>query len=255
MRRRWNRDALRSKTVWWRSAVLTTFYCKPTGPMQNSAMSFAQLLNPSTIFRLLSLPFKNSALHVGAAAVLPVILSLNELCTNAVKYGALAIPSGRVAITLAADEQSQRFKMTWTETGGPTVAQPSRLKLWHAPHQPACRAATRQCAIEVQASRDRLRTRSTFDCVECTRRLKGARLLEAVTRCPAMVHLPPAGLASLPRSGLVQYNVLRRRIFSRRKSARLPLRVIRVGRPLSACPLVLQLQTYRIIAAMSAMGQ
>ena len=30
--------------------------------------------------------------------------------------------------------------------------------------------------------------------------------------------------------------------------------VIRVGQPLSACPLVLQLQTYRIIAAMSAMG-
>jgi hypothetical protein len=35
-------------------------------------------------------------IEIGPAAVLPLTLSLNELCTNAVKYGALSNPTGRV---------------------------------------------------------------------------------------------------------------------------------------------------------------
>ena len=68
----------------------------------------------------------NAVLNINAAAVLPLAMSLNELCTNAVKYGALTVTAGRVAISVVAGEQSQRFKMTWTETGGPVVRQPKR---------------------------------------------------------------------------------------------------------------------------------
>jgi two-component sensor histidine kinase len=66
------------------------------------------------------------ALGIDAGAVLPITMSLNELCTNAVKYGALSVPSGKIAITVSIDREKQRFTLVWTETGGPTVQQPKR---------------------------------------------------------------------------------------------------------------------------------
>jgi PAS domain S-box-containing protein len=67
-----------------------------------------------------------AAIEIGPAAVLPLTLSLNELCTNAVKYGALSNPTGRVEIVSTADEKSQLFSLTWTEIGGPLVVEPTR---------------------------------------------------------------------------------------------------------------------------------
>lgn len=66
------------------------------------------------------------SMDIAATAVLPIALSLNELCTNAVKYGALSKPSGRVEIAVAEDRTSQRVRLTWTETGGPKVDEPRR---------------------------------------------------------------------------------------------------------------------------------
>ena len=65
-------------------------------------------------------------IQVGSGAVLPLAMMLNELCTNAVKHGALAVPAGHVEITSAVDDAAQRFKMTWSEKGGPDVRQPNR---------------------------------------------------------------------------------------------------------------------------------
>jgi two-component sensor histidine kinase len=59
-------------------------------------------------------------------AILPISMSLNELCTNAAKHGALSNATGRVDITSAVDEKTQRFKLTWTEKGGPAVQEPTR---------------------------------------------------------------------------------------------------------------------------------
>jgi two-component sensor histidine kinase len=50
---------------------------------------------------------------------------LNELCTNAVKYGALSNATGRVSISAAIDASNGRFGIKWAETGGPTVAIPT----------------------------------------------------------------------------------------------------------------------------------
>ena len=65
-------------------------------------------------------------IDIGAGAILPLTMSLNELCTNAVKYGALSNTTGRIGITSAADEKTQRFRLTWTEIGGPAVQEPTR---------------------------------------------------------------------------------------------------------------------------------
>jgi len=55
-------------------------------------------------------------------------LAVHELSTNAAKYGALSVPKGRVRVRWrcagnGADDA--RFKMLWTEDGGPKVTPPS----------------------------------------------------------------------------------------------------------------------------------
>ena len=69
---------------------------------------------------------QDTHIEIGPGAVLPLTMSLNELCTNAVKYGALSNATGRIEITSTADEKAQRFKLTWTEKGGPAVQEPTR---------------------------------------------------------------------------------------------------------------------------------
>jgi PAS domain S-box-containing protein len=59
---------------------------------------------------------------IGSAAATALALAIHECATNAVKYGALSTPEGRVDITcrMAGDD----FEMVWTERGGPPIDQP-----------------------------------------------------------------------------------------------------------------------------------
>jgi two-component sensor histidine kinase len=63
-------------------------------------------------------------MDIGSGAVLPLTMSLNELCTNALKYGALSNETGHVEIASMADDTTLR--LTWIEKGGPAVGVPSR---------------------------------------------------------------------------------------------------------------------------------
>jgi PAS domain S-box-containing protein len=53
-------------------------------------------------------------------------LALHELASNAVKFGALSVETGRVKLHWARLADGG-FELTWTESGGPTVAPPARL--------------------------------------------------------------------------------------------------------------------------------
>jgi two-component sensor histidine kinase len=55
-------------------------------------------------------------------------LALHELATNAAKYGAFAVPEGRVEIAWKVQSwpDSRRLILDWTEHGGPPVAEPER---------------------------------------------------------------------------------------------------------------------------------
>jgi two-component sensor histidine kinase len=60
---------------------------------------------------------------------------LHELVTNAAKYGALSVPSGRVSIRWRLrlnGTASNRLDFTWRETGGPLV--PSQSKSSYGMH-------------------------------------------------------------------------------------------------------------------------
>jgi two-component sensor histidine kinase len=55
-------------------------------------------------------------------------MALHEMGTNALKYGSLSVPEGRVEISwsLEGEETSALFRIGWTETGGPAVTPPRR---------------------------------------------------------------------------------------------------------------------------------
>jgi two-component sensor histidine kinase len=56
-------------------------------------------------------------------------LTLHELATNAVKYGALSVPTGNVSITCTCDVERVKggtFSFLWKESGGPIVLPPQR---------------------------------------------------------------------------------------------------------------------------------
>lgn len=61
-----------------------------------------------------------------SGAVIAMAMTLNELCTNAIKFGALSVPAGRVDIAWRADPTTQRLQLTWSEKNGPTVRAPDK---------------------------------------------------------------------------------------------------------------------------------
>ena len=67
-------------------------------------------------------------LDLAAKPALTLSMALHELCTNAVKYGALSNDTGHVEVSwLVAESGSEpRFHLTWSEHGGPPVEPPAR---------------------------------------------------------------------------------------------------------------------------------
>ena len=71
---------------------------------------------------------RGPAVEVGPKAALALAMMVHELATNAAKYGALSVRSGRVAVSwrIEAGGPEPRFLFRWSESGGPPVAKPAR---------------------------------------------------------------------------------------------------------------------------------
>ena len=71
------------------------------------------------------------------AATQAVAMTLHELVTNAVKYGALSIPSGNVAVNWDrqnAEGAAARVGIEWREIWWPTSSKPASIWVRHQPH-------------------------------------------------------------------------------------------------------------------------
>jgi two-component sensor histidine kinase/PAS domain-containing protein len=71
---------------------------------------------------------------VTAEATQALGLAIHELSTNAIKYGALSVPVGKVKISWAFDSESlesRKLLLKWVEQDGPRVAPPSRNGFGH----------------------------------------------------------------------------------------------------------------------------
>jgi two-component sensor histidine kinase len=62
---------------------------------------------------------------IPARPSLALAMALNELCTNAAKYGALSNQEGHVEIGWTT-KPDKRLRLRWTESGGPQVQPPTR---------------------------------------------------------------------------------------------------------------------------------
>lgn len=61
-----------------------------------------------------------------AASCIPLIMALHELCTNAIKHGALSGDGGHVKLDWFIGPNGSTLYMLWAEKGGPPVSPPKR---------------------------------------------------------------------------------------------------------------------------------
>lgn len=92
-----------------------------------------QTLHPFDVDSRASPHFTIEGPHVrlGSDVAVNLSLALNELATNAVKYGALSMPAGRVLVQwrLVTGGERPAIELVWREAGGPPVSPPTRAGL------------------------------------------------------------------------------------------------------------------------------
>jgi two-component sensor histidine kinase len=73
-------------------------------------------------------------IRLAAGAAQTIGMALHELCTNAVKYGALSDERGTVAVAWSVTDEAEGpcFVMSWRERDGPQVQQPERRGFGHS---------------------------------------------------------------------------------------------------------------------------
>lgn len=96
----------------WSSADLGTVVRSAIEAFDNPAESKFSITGPD--------------IRMTSAAVIAVAMTLNELCTNTTKFGALSVPEGRVDLVWTVDQPTQRLHLTWTEKNGPVVQPPAK---------------------------------------------------------------------------------------------------------------------------------
>lgn len=64
------------------------------------------------------------AISVPAKKAQTLALVIHELATNAAKYGALSVPTGRVEVDWAIAKD--QFSLKWSEIGGPSTKEPAK---------------------------------------------------------------------------------------------------------------------------------
>jgi two-component sensor histidine kinase len=87
--------------VSWASTSLADTIRSATEPYDNQGTARFSIAGPE--------------IRITSGAVIALAMTLNELCTNTTKFGALSVPGGRVEIAWSVDETTQRVLLTWTE--------------------------------------------------------------------------------------------------------------------------------------------
>ena len=107
------------------------------------------------------------SVELSADLAVPVGMALHELTTNAVRYGALSVPSGYVRVQWTLDEHECfiDLHLVWMLFGGPQVKEPQHRGFGSTLLQ---RILPMQCKaeVEVQYASDGLRFRMNAPLIE-----------------------------------------------------------------------------------------
>ena len=104
----------------WQGAPLAELMRQHLLPFADAKSSRLELVGPD--------------ITVTAEAAQAIGLALHELATNAIKYGALSVPAGKVKMSWILDDTAdgpRQLLLSWIEQGGPPVAAPSRIGFGH----------------------------------------------------------------------------------------------------------------------------
>ena len=97
----------------WEGARLEELVRSITAPYRSASGQRIEVLGPE--------------LRVNPRAALAIAMVVNELTTNAVKYGALSRPDGRIRIDWSIEEgPGPRLRLAWAEMNGPLIQPPTR---------------------------------------------------------------------------------------------------------------------------------
>ncbi len=101
----------------WQGAPLGALMRQQLVPFEDIESSRVELIGPDIV--------------VTAEAARAIGLAIHELATNAIKYGALSVPAGKVNITWAFESEapSHHLVLKWVEEGGPRVSHPPVMDL------------------------------------------------------------------------------------------------------------------------------
>jgi two-component sensor histidine kinase len=97
-----------------------------TGPGLSEAALADVVRSALRPFDGLPISLSGPHLSIGPKMALSLSLAVNELATNAVKYGALSSDQGRVDMAWSFDERKDSFELQWVESGGPAVQPPQK---------------------------------------------------------------------------------------------------------------------------------
>jgi two-component sensor histidine kinase len=65
-------------------------------------------------------------IRLTSGAVIAIAMTLNELCTNTTKFGALSVAAGHIHVTWTIDPETQRLRLEWIEKNGRAVRPPDK---------------------------------------------------------------------------------------------------------------------------------
>jgi len=90
--------------------------------------SLTKILNSHSILHTNHVTIDGCEINLTPRAAQQFAMVVHELATNALKYGALSSPDGRVSISGKLDRHngSPSFLFSWKESGGPRISLPTR---------------------------------------------------------------------------------------------------------------------------------
>ena len=97
--------------------LLTEDYWQ-TAPLRELLQNELGHYNDGTANRI---TLEGPAVELAADLAVPTGMAIHELTTNATKYGALSLPSGRVTVSWSVDQRDAErvLELSWVESGGP----------------------------------------------------------------------------------------------------------------------------------------
>jgi PAS domain S-box-containing protein len=139
--------------------------------------SLTEIIKPALAAFAKHLSFNGCDLVVNTAAAQQFALMIHELVTNAIKYGALSAPDGRILIQcdIERDNGDGTFSFLWKETGGPIVVPPKRKGFGSVILLDAARQFGKQVALNYSPEGLRYELRVRLSAIEAAKSPHGLR--------------------------------------------------------------------------------